>query len=84
MKHIKETTTLSTLDKHVTCKKFTYHPLAHNEFNKLFKHYNIVLMQQNNTPLEIFINCNLKDHITPEKKSATCQIICKDWRKMYI
>ena len=46
-KHIKETTTLSTLDKDVTYRKITYHPLAHNKFNKIFRHHNIVLTAQN-------------------------------------
>ena len=37
LKQIKETTTLSTLDKDVTYKKFIYHPWAHNKFNKIFR-----------------------------------------------
>ena len=47
LKPIIETTTLSTLDKGVTYKKFTYHPWAHYEFNKIFKHHNIVVTPQN-------------------------------------
>ena len=46
LKQIKETATLSILDKDVTYKKFTYHPWAHNKFNKIFKHHNIVLTEQ--------------------------------------
>jgi hypothetical protein len=38
LKHIKETTTLSALDKDATYKKITYHPWAYNKFNKIFKH----------------------------------------------
>jgi hypothetical protein len=32
LKHIKETTTLSTLDNDVIYKKFAYHPWTHNKF----------------------------------------------------
>ena len=34
-----------SLDKNVSYKKLIYHPWAHNEFNKIFKHHNIVLMR---------------------------------------
>ena len=46
-KQINETTTLSTLDKDVTYKKFTYHPWTYNKFNKIFRHHNTVLTPQN-------------------------------------
>jgi hypothetical protein len=33
----------TVLDIDIIYKKFTYHPWAHNKFNKIFKHHNIVL-----------------------------------------
>ena len=54
LKHIKETTTLSTLDKNDTYKKLTHYPWAHKKFNNIFKHHNIVLMPQNKYSIIIF------------------------------
>ena len=84
MKHIKETTTLPVLDKDVTYKKFTYHPWAHNKFNKLFKQHNIGVMLQNKYCIKNLLNSNLKNNIPPEKKSGIYQINCKDCEKIYI
>ena len=83
LKHIKETT-LSTLDKDVTYKKFTYHPWARNIFNKTLKHHNIVLMPQNKFAIKNLLNSNLKDNIPPEKKLGIYQINCKDCEKIYL
>ena len=84
LKQIKETTTLSGLDKDVTYKKFTYHPWARNKFNKIFRHRNIVLMPQNKFSIKNLLNSNLKDNILPENKSEIYQINCKDCEKIYI
>ena len=46
-KHIKETTTLSALDKNVIYKNFTYNLWTHNKFNKIFKYHYTVFIQQN-------------------------------------
>ena len=62
LKHIKETTTLSTLGKDVTYKKFTYHQWAHNKFNKIFKHHNIVLTLQNKYSITNILISHLKDN----------------------
>ena len=84
LKQIKETTTLSALDKDVTYKKFTYHLWAHHEFNKIFKHHNVVLTPQNKFSIKNLLNSNLKDNIPPEKKSGIYQIICKDCEEIYL
>ena len=81
---IKETTTLSTLDKDVTYKKFTYHPWAYNKFNKIVKHHNIVLTPQNKYCIKNLLNSNLKENIPPEKKSGIYQINCMDCENIYV
>ena len=64
--------TLSTLDKNVTYKKFTYHPQAHNKFNK-----------SSNTTEQISIKNLLNFKILPEKEGIY-QINCKICEKIYI
>ena len=82
LKHIKEII-LSTIDKDVTYQKFTYYPWAHNKFNKIFKHHNLVLMLQNKYSIKNLLNSNLKDNIPPENKSGIYQINYKDREKIY-
>jgi GIY-YIG catalytic domain. len=70
--------------KFVPYKKFTYHPWAHNKFNKIFKHHNVVLTPQNKYSNKNLLNFNLKDNIPPQKKSGIYRINCKDCKKIYI
>ena len=44
------------------------HPWAHNDFNKIFQHHNIVLTPQNKYCIKNILNSNLKGNIPPEKK----------------
>ncbi|KAJ9578766.1 hypothetical protein L9F63_004974 [Diploptera punctata] len=65
-------------------KKFTYHPLVFDKFQKIFNKFNIKLAPKNDYSLGNLIKTNKNEKIEDCKKSGIYQINCKDCEKIYI
>ena len=61
LKHIKKPPHYLLQIRISLIKKFTYHPWTHNQFNKIFKHHNIVLTLQNKYSIINLLNSTRKE-----------------------
>ena len=63
--------------------RVTYHPLAFNKLNKVFKPRTIVMVPTNKFSVLNVINTNHKDKIPVENKSRIYQMECQEYDKYY-
>ena len=65
-------------------RKFTYHPIFHSKFQKVFKEFNISLALQNKFTIKNLTKANKTDETPTNKQLWIYQINCADCDKLYI
>ncbi|KAJ9600855.1 hypothetical protein L9F63_000967 [Diploptera punctata] len=83
-KFINQSTLLKVKEENVKFRKFTYHPLKHHKFQKMFKDFYIRLAPKNDYSISRLIRPNKNEKIKEENKSGIYQIKCEECEKFYI